>query len=73
MYANKKEFDALHDAIDFVSTNIDGAEDQEYYQGIVNELTNLFEKIKKDRYNKYFKYYLKKNRNVLNNKEKQAQ
>jgi hypothetical protein len=49
MYITDKEYSDLHASIDFISSNIDGAEDQEYYQGLVQSLYSLFNKAKKQR------------------------
>ena len=60
MYANEKEFDAIHAAIDFITSQADGADDDKYPHDIISGLNSLSDKIKKERQNKHFKYLVKK-------------
>jgi len=60
MYVTAKEFDAICAAIDFVESNADGADDDKYPHDILNGLRSLFDKAKKDRSEKHFKYLVKK-------------
>jgi hypothetical protein len=60
MYANEKEFDAVHAAIDFIESQSDGADDDKYPHDIISGLNSLFDKIKRDREKKHFKYLVKK-------------
>lgn len=68
MYANKKEFDALHEAIDFIENRVDGAENMEPYIEMLVSLHSLFLKIRKERYGKYFNYFMKKGLKKLTKK-----
>lgn len=60
MYVTKKEFEAIHAAMDMIESNSDGADDYEYYQNIINCLASVFEKAKKDRESKHLNYLVKK-------------
>jgi hypothetical protein len=60
MYVNEKEFDAVHAAIDFITSHSDGADDDKYPHDIIEGLQSLFHKIKNDRERKHFKYLVKK-------------
>ncbi|HRI01828.1 MAG TPA: hypothetical protein PK006_12305 [Saprospiraceae bacterium] len=60
MYANEKEFDAVHAAIDFITSQSDGADDDKYPHDVIEGLRSLFDKIKKDREQKHFKYLVNK-------------
>ncbi len=60
MYLSKKEKDSVHDAIDFISSNIDGAEDQEYYQNILDGLMSITVKYKAERHKRLVNEFVKK-------------
>lgn len=44
MYIKKSEVDALFEAVDFISSNSDGAEDREYYDKLISTLSKLSKK-----------------------------
>jgi hypothetical protein len=52
MRLSKREREAVHDAIDFIETNIDGADDNQLaiHRVIIKNLSKIIEKSKKDRY-----------------------
>lgn len=60
MYANEKEFEAIHAAIDFIESNSDGADDDKYPHDILDGLRSIRDKVRKDREKKHFKYLVKK-------------
>ena len=68
MYANKKEFDALHEAVDFIESRVDGAENMEPYGEMLDSLHSLFLKIRKERHDKHFKHLVKKELKKLTKK-----
>lgn len=49
MYITKEELEVLNAASDFIHSNTDGAEDQEYYGNLIATLDKLFTKAKKQR------------------------
>ncbi len=60
MYTNEKEIDAIAGALDFISSNADGADEDKYPHDIMDGLRSLFEKAKKCRDKKHFKYLVRK-------------
>lgn len=61
MYITKKDLDAIHAALDFVSSNTGSAEDREYWDTHLTDLNALFRKIRKQYHNQRFRAEVKKN------------
>ncbi len=58
-----KELNGLQSAIDFISTNADGAEDYTDFQEMKDLLNSIWAKGRKDLQKRRVKYYLKKLKN----------
>lgn len=63
MYLTKKEKNAIYEAIDFISTNIDGADDESLieHRELIDRLSSIAIKYKNERYKNRVRYYTKKN------------
>ena len=44
---NDDEYNALHDAVDFIQTHADGADDYEPFQKMMDDINSLIEKVKR--------------------------
>lgn len=60
MHITKKEYSAIFSAIDFISTNSDGADDYSHYEEMQDGLRSVCEKYKKDKHKRLVKIYLRK-------------
>lgn len=60
MTLNNKEIDAIHAAIDYISSDADGADEGNYPSDILDGLNSIIEKKDKDRYNFLLRRELKK-------------
>lgn len=69
IYLSNKERESIHAAIDFISTQIDGANDEmlAYHTNIIDNLRNI---IKKDNTSQYKKIYKKELKRLLKKKSK---
>ncbi len=64
-YISSKEANALHEAIDFISSNSDGADDTEMYETLCGTLRSLWHKAKKDISKREHKILVKKALRIL--------
>lgn len=60
MYINKKQIDAINDAIDFIEANTDGADEENNQSDVMNTLHEMLTVAKKERFDRLVKYYVKK-------------
>ena len=65
VYVTKGERDALLEALDFISSNSDVAEDQEYYQWLCSRLISLYKKAKEEDFNRKVKSAVKRKLKTL--------
>ena len=62
MYITHKEFDAIYSAIDFISSNSDGADDDKYPHDILDGLRSVCVKYRKQHHKLLVKKALEKMR-----------
>lgn len=60
MYINSKESDAIYAAIDFITTNAEGADELIYPHDILDGLHSILNKYKGERKQKHFKQLVNK-------------
>jgi hypothetical protein len=57
---SNKEYHALHDAIDFISTNSDGADEDKYPHDTLDGLRGIIEKVRESESKRHFNSMVKK-------------
>jgi len=60
MHITKKEFEAIHAAIDFIENRADGADEDKYPHDVLDGLRSVFNRYKEHRFELSVKYKLKK-------------
>lgn len=53
MYVSRKDLDTISEALDFISTNTDNAEDREYYDDFIGRLCDLKDKMREQAYRQH--------------------
>ena len=60
MHVKSKYIDAIHAAIDFIETNIDGADENNQEKEMLETLRELREKMNKSKHKSLVRYYVRK-------------
>lgn len=61
MHIKTKYIEAVHAAIDFIETNIDGADDDKQEQEMLEALRELRKSMQESKYKELVRYYVRKN------------
>lgn len=60
MHVKEKYIDAVNNAIDFISTNVDGADEEHQEKETLKSLRELFQSMIKSQHKKRVSYYVNK-------------